>query len=140
MSSLLRQLLAVLVVTIVSTGLVVSATKAAMALDCEMTSIQAVSDVHGKQAASENQDYSGHLVGVSDPASGHMAHSDLAQDRNDTAADAVHCKTHACPSTAIVAFDTVMPSVEIGRNLRVMRAGSLVEPTVPEGLRRPPRG
>ena len=129
MSSLLRQLLAVLVVTIVSAGLVVSATKAAMALDCETTLLQTVSG---------DPDHSGHPAVAAELAPGHGAHGQPAQGGGD--AEPLDCQIHACPSTSIAAGAAVMPSAEVGRSLRVTRAGSLVEPTVPEGLRRPPRG
>jgi hypothetical protein len=141
MSSLLRQLVTVLVVTIVSAGLAISSAKAAMALECEITSASAVSDTFANQSAALNQDNPGHDEIASDAESAPHQHDGHGEDDNASKdAHASHCKAHACPSTAIPAFNDVMPATAVGQTLAVIQPDSLVELTVPEGLRRPPRG
>lgn len=141
MSSLLRQLVTLLVVTIVSAGFAISTSKAAMALECEITSTSAVSDTFANQSAALNQDHPGHDDTATDAESTAHQHDGHGED-DDASKDAhaSHCKAHACPSTAIPAFNDVIPATDVGRNLAVIQSESLVELTVPEGLRRPPRG
>lgn len=134
MSSLLRQLVAVLVVMIITAGLGISTAKAAMALECELTLATSVSEAPTLASHAEHSHDHG---GTGSPVAGHQ------HDGQDTAsgdADASHCKAHACPSTAMPAFNAVMPAADVGQTLAVISSGSLVELTVPEGLRRPPRG
>lgn len=140
MSSLLRQLVTVLVVTIVSAGLAISSAKAAMALECEITSASAVSDTFANQSAALNQDNPGHDEIATDAESVPHQHEGHGEDNASRDAHASHCKSHACPSTALPAFNEVMPATDVGRTLAVIQSGSLVELTIPEGLRRPPRG
>ena len=141
MSSLLRQLVTLLVVTIVSAGFAISTSKAAMALECEVTSESAVYDISANRSAALNQDHPGHDEIPTDTESTAHQHDGHGED-DDASKDAhaSHCKAHACPSTAIPAFNDVMPATAVGQTLAVIQPDSLVELTVPEGLRRPPRG
>lgn len=134
---LLRQLVALFVVTIVAAGLAISMTTAAMALDCEIAALRAVPDsaIDGVFAADSDRFDQPALTDTS--AHAHQEHD---SDGGSLDAGASHCEAHACPSSAIPAFHALMPSADVGQSLTVIRAGSLVELTVPEGLRRPPRG
>lgn len=140
MSSLLRQLVTLLVVTIVSAGFAISTSKAAMALECEVTSESAVYDISANRSAALNQDHPGHDEIATDAESVPHQHEGHGEDNASRDAHASHCKSHACPSTALPAFNDVIPATDIGRTLAVIQSGSLVELTIPEGLRRPPRG
>ncbi|MFC3169482.1 hypothetical protein [Paracoccus fontiphilus] len=141
MSSLLRQLVTVLVVTIVSASFAISSAKAAMALECEITSVRAVSDTVSNQLAALNQDNPGHDDIAAETESAAHQHQGHAEDHDASKdAHASHCKAHACPSTALPPFNNVMPATDVGQTLAVIQPESLVELTIPEGLRRPPRG
>lgn len=135
MSILLRQFLAVLVVTIVSTSLAISAGQAAMAFECDITLAGTGSDMH---PAASSQSASGH----EHPAAAANGDGHRYEEHGDAPGDpdATHCKAHACPSNALPAFQDIMPAVAAGQALGVIRTDSLVELTAPEGLRRPPRG
>ena len=109
-----------------------------MALECEITS--AASDTFANQSAALNQDIPGHDEVATEAESVPHQHEGHGEDNASRDAHASHCKAHACPSTAIPAFNDVMPATAVGQTLVVIQPGSLVELTVPEGLRRPPRG
>lgn len=137
MPSLLRQIVALLVVTIVSAGLMMSSAKAAMAVECEITSASTTSDTPADQSFPSHQGHPGHDKIATDAESTAHPHEGHDESRD---AHASHCKAHACPSTAIPAFSDVLPVVAAAQSLTVIQPESLVELTVPEGLRRPPRG
>lgn len=135
MSSLLRQLVSLLVVTIVAATLATSATKAAMALDCELALLGAGADSQAEMGSGPEADRVDQAA-LADTTDAHGEH-DVKGGALD--AGASHCDANAGPSSAVPALAAVVPFVDMGQALVVLHVDSLVELTVPEGLRRPPR-
>lgn len=115
----LRQLAMFLVVTLIAMGVTVSAGSVAMDLECGMMQSVASADAHA-----------GHSAQIND----HVRDEPTAPEGHGSS-----CKTHACPATACLASSDEVAAVLIGRTIDIVRPTALVELTVPDGLRRPPR-
>ena len=134
MIHVLRQLAMIFVVTLVSMGVTASAGNASMDLKCDMMLTAAAadsSDDHGQHFAGDSSDQS-HLsvVIVED----HVHNEDTSSEGHGS-----HCKAHACPVTALLSSSDMAQAFLISQTIDAVRTAPLVELTVSEGLRRPPR-
>ncbi|MGZ3218334.1 hypothetical protein [Paracoccus sp. T5] len=134
MIHVLRQLAMLFVVTLVTMGITVAAGNASMDLKCEMMLTAASAqgfDSHAEHSAHEGSDHaSPRTVLVED----HVHDEDTSSEGHGS-----HCKAHACPATAFLASSDVVQAFLISQTLDAVSTAPLVELTVCEGLRRPPR-
>lgn len=131
----LRQILVVLLATVLSAVLAISSAQAALTLGCGMAMPPAACDGHSATAADMDRALNG------PDASG--PHPDpSASGGNGAAADAAGaspCQTHACCPVAVITFDAGgLPSGH-GVGVGPVPAVPLVDLADPEGPRRPPK-
>ncbi len=134
MIHVLRQLAMIFIVTLVSMGVTSSAGNASMDLKCDMMLTAAAVDSSNDQAE--------HLTGDSSAQSrlstviveDHVHDEDTSSEGHGS-----HCKAHACPATAFLASSDMAQAFLISQTIEAIRTAPLVELTVSEGLRRPPR-
>lgn len=134
MIHVLRQLAMIFIVTLVSMGVTASAGNASMDLKCDMMLTAA--------AADSSDDHSQHLAGESSDHS--LQNTVIVEDHvhdEDTSSEGhgAHCKAHACPVTAFLTSSDIAQAFLLSQTLYAVRTAPLVESTVSEGLRRPPR-
>ena len=134
MIHVLRQLAMLFVVTLVMMGITMSAGNASMDLKCDMmlTAVSGeASDGHGEHAGAGSSDHAHESASlIEDPAHDEDTSSDAQKS---------HCKAHVCPATAFLTSIEVAQAFLISQTLDAVCAAPLVELTVLEGLRRPPR-
>ncbi|KIX16394.1 hypothetical protein [Paracoccus sp. 228] len=134
MIHMLRQLTMLFVVTLVTMGITVSAGNASMDLKCEMmltaASVEAP-DGHGQHSGAGGSD---HVHEQAVLVQDHVHDEDTSSEGHGS-----HCKAHACPATAFLTSSEVAQAFLLSKTLDAVRTAPLVELTVSEGLRRPPR-
>ena len=134
MIHMFRQLAMILVVTLVSMGVAASAGNAAMDLQCDMLQTQASGPAAGDHADHLSGNTSKHSFQTAVFVEDHVHGEDTSSEGHKA-----HCKAHACPVSAVLDFSDVTQPFIISRTLDVAFAAPLMELTVSEGLRRPPR-
>lgn len=134
MIHVLRQLAMIFVVTLVSMGVTASAGNASMDLKCDMMLTAASADGwddHTKQLTGDSSDHSfQNTVVVED----HVHEEDTSSEGHVS-----HCKAHVCPVTAFLSSSDMAQAFLMSQMIEAVRTAPLVELTVSEGLRRPPR-
>ena len=132
MNQLLRQLATFLVVAFVTMGVTASGGSASEALECQLSEASAeATEVRATPSAHKSSD---HALLEADIVEDHLHGGGAEPDSH-----ASHCKAHAGPSTMHLGFNELVQAVSASQVLVVTHRESLVELTVPEGLRRPPR-
>ena len=134
MIHVLRQLAMLFVVTLVTIGITVSAGNASMDLKCDMmltaASVEAP-DGHGEHSSAGGSE---HVHGQAPLVQDHVHDENTSSEGHGS-----HCKAHACPATAFLTSSEVSQAFLLSQTLDAVRTAPLVELTVSEGLRRPPR-
>lgn len=123
MTHVFRQLAALIVVTLITMGVGISAGNAGMGLECQMAMSLARADHHAHPAAGD--------VGT---GADHRHDAGLSPQGQGS-----HCQAHLCPATAQAMSVDVARALLIGRPLEAVDTLTLPETTVLDGLHRPPR-
>ena len=134
MIHVLRQLAMIFIVTLVSMGVTASAGNASMDLKCDMMLTAASADGWGDHTKHLTGDSSDHSFQNTVVVEDHVHDEDTSSEGHGS-----HCKAHACPVTAFLSSSDVAEAFFISQTIDAIRTAPLVELTVSEGLRRPPR-